>query len=50
MTTKEYLIYTLIHTTIWLAFILTLCMIFDSAKPLWLLILYVLDQAYTIKK
>ena len=41
-----------IFSFIWLAFILTLCMIWNTAKPLWLLIVYVvvLDMYFTEKK
>lgn len=33
----------IIYSIIWLSFILTLCLFFNSTKPLWLLIVYICD-------
>lgn len=34
--------YNIVWTTIWMIFILILCILFDSANPLWLLIVWLL--------
>lgn len=36
---RDFLIYRILHTLIWLSLIGFLCWLFQSAKPLWLLIL-----------